>query len=843
MVRRILSSTAGLASVLFVVMAASAAVYWYRQKLLEMYSAVEQSVLTALSLGLAAVAVWVVAFTAIAFAPVTPLRRTILWASSVSTLGGVLGLLSFYDVYFGSLSWVTLGGEVSLGGRVGEIIAGPPGTIAAAKVAALFLMAAAAAMPSVTKLVGTSLGKLAAFSYVTLASSFGKLASAIRRDEQETAPGEPEEAVAYASSAELSALLSERAYDSASDEQYESWDSTETWEAEPLVDTAPAPFSEEMEPEPVPAVEHEPALELEDEPPSESPVSEPVPSAFQRDVWSDPGTDESQPTKARFNRFWQDETVPLEPRQGITHYEDVEDEIEEEVEDEIGGASYPDASEWARPSLDMLQDVPEGGITQEEIDKTAENIKTTLGDYGVEVEVGETHPGPAVTMYGLKPGWVRRQKQVTVTDDDGRPMLNPQGKRITKRVETRTRVKVEAIASREKDLSLALRTPSIRIETPVLGKSLVGIEVPNPSPSLVTLRGAMEGRAYQKLLETAQLPVALGKGSGGEAVVIDLAKMPHLLVAGATGSGKSVCINTILSGLIVEKTPAELRLLLIDPKRVELTPYNGIPHLLTPVVVETDQVVGLLKGLIAEMMNRYRRMEEAGVRNIASFNRKMPEQMPYLVVAVDELADLMMTASFDIEQSLCRLAQMGRATGIHLIVATQRPSVDVVTGLIKANFPSRISFGVTSQIDSRTILDTAGAEKLLGKGDMLYQAVDAARPERVQGVFISDDEVEDLVQFWKTTPRLPLPTISLHTSGDGEIGDDHPDMDGDEDRDEMLDKAIELAHAQKKLSTSLLQRRLRIGYPRAARLMDQLEEEGLIGPSDGSKSRDVIIGV
>ena len=835
MVRRILSSTAGLAAVLFVVMAVSAAGFWYRQKLLEMYSAFEQSALTALSLGLAAVAIWVVAFTAIAFAPVTPLRRTVLWASSVSTLGGVLGLLSFYDVYFGSLSWVTLGGEVSLGGRVGEIIAGPPGAIAVARVAALFLMAAAAAMPSVTKLVGMGLGKLAVVSYVALIFSFGKLASAMRRDKQETAPEEPEEAVAYASSAELSALLSDRSYDSASDEQYESWEGTETWEEEPLVDTAPASSSEEMEPEPVLAVEHEPALESGPEP-EEEPA--PAPSEFQQDIWSDPA--EPQQAKTRFNRFWQDETVPLEPRQGVTHYEDVENEVDEE----IGGPSYPDASAWDRPSLDILQNVPEGGITQEEIDKTAENIKTTLGDYGVEVEVGETHPGPTVTMYGLVPGWIRRQKQVTVTDDDGRPVLNPQGKRITKRVETRTRVKVEAIASREKDLSLALRTPSIRIETPALGKSLVGIEVPNPSPSLVTLRGAMEGPEYRKLLESAQLPVALGKGSGGEAVVIDLAKMPHLLVAGATGSGKSVCINTILSGLIVEKTPAELRLLLIDPKRVELTPYNGIPHLLTPVVVETDEVVGLLKGLIAEMMNRYRRMEEAGVRNIASFNRKMPEQMPYLVLAVDELADLMMTASFDVEQSLCRLAQMGRATGIHLIVATQRPSVDVVTGLIKANFPSRISFGVTSQIDSRTILDTAGAEKLLGKGDMLYQAVDAARPERVQGVFISDGEVEDLVEFWKTTPWLPLPTVPLHTSGDGDVGGGDADMEEEDgDRDEMLDKAIELAHAQKKLSTSLLQRRLRIGYPRAARLMDQLEEEGLIGPSDGSKSRDVIIGV
>ena len=842
MVRRILSSTAGLAAVIFVVMAVSAAGYWYRQKLLETYSAMEQSALTALSLGLAAVAVWIVAFTAIAFAPVTPLRQTVLWASSVSTLAGVLGLLSFYDVYFGSLSWVTLGGEVSLGGRVGEIIAGPPGAIAVARVAALFLLAAVAAMPSASKVVGIGFGRFAVASYLAMAFAFRKLASALSREKREQPAEQPAEAAQYASSADLAALLNEPSYDSPGNGQYDTWESTEAWE-EPVVDTTTDDTitdnsgAEEMEPEPAGAFHQDYVVQEEEPEPEEEP--QPAPSAFQQEAWSAEPAEESPATKTRFNKFWGEEAAPLEHSQVVTHYENLGDETEDDPL-----VSYPDASEWERPSIDILHDVPEGGITQDEIDRTAENIRTTLADYGVEVELGETHPGPTVTMYGLAPGWIRRHKQVTVTDDDGRPVLNEQGKRITKRVETRTRVKVEAIASREKDLSLALRTPSIRIETPALGKSLVGIEVPNPNPSLVTLRGAMEGPEYRKLRESASLPVALGKGSGGEAVVIDLAKMPHLLVAGATGSGKSVCINTILSGLIMEKTPAELRLLLIDPKRVELTPYNGIPHLLTPVVVETDEVVGLLKGLIAEMMNRYRRMEEAGVRNISSFNKKMPEQMPYLVVAVDELADLMMTASFDVEQSLCRLAQMGRATGIHLIVATQRPSVDVVTGLIKANFPSRISFGVTSQIDSRTILDTAGAEKLLGKGDMLYQAVDAARPERVQGVFISDGEVEDLVEFWKTTTWLPLPTVALHTAGDGDLDESSPDLDEDDgDRDEMLDKAIELAHTQKKLSTSLLQRRLRIGYPRAARLMDQLEEEGLIGPSDGAKSRDVIIGV
>ena len=376
---------------------------------------------------------------------------------------------------------------------------------------------------------------------------------------------------------------------------------------------------------------------------------------------------------------------------------------------------------WARPSTTLLEEVPEGGISEEEQETTAETIRKTLADYGVEVEIGQVKPGPTVTMYGLIPGWVRKYKQVKQTDESGKP--------ITTQVEdSKTRVKVDNILSREKDLALALKTPSIRIETPVMGKSLVGIEVPNPSPNLVTLRSVMESEEFAQLRDDSQLPIALGKGSGGETIVTDLAKMPHLLIAGATGSGKSACLNAIISCLLVEKTPAEMRLLLIDPKRVELTPYNGIPHLLAPVVVETDQVVAFLKGLIREMLNRYRSMEDVGVRNVEAYNRKMPERMPYLVVVVDELADLMMSAAFDVEQSLCRLAQLGRATGIHLIVATQRPSVDVVTGLIKANFPSRISFGVTSHIDSRTILDAVGAEKLLGRGDMLYLPLDASRP-------------------------------------------------------------------------------------------------------------------
>ena len=500
----------------------------------------------------------------------------------------------------------------------------------------------------------------------------------------------------------------------------------------------------------------------------------------------------------------------------------------------------PVIASWRKPSIRILNTAPSNSITEEEQQTTADAITKTLGDYGIEVGVEQIRPGPTVTMYGLTPGWVRRQKTVKQFDDEGLPLKDERGRLVTKRVEEKTRVKVDSILAREKDLSLALKTPSIRLETPAMGKSLIGIEVPNPNPSLVTLRSIMESSEFQSLRnDGAHLPVALGQGSGGEPVVFDLAKMPHLLVAGATGSGKSVCLNAIVSCLITEKTPAEMRMLLVDPKRVELTPYNGTPHLLAPVVVETDTVVGYLKGLIREMFERYRRMEEVGVRNIEAYNSRMPDKMPFLCVVIDELADLMMTAAVDVEQSICRLAQLGRATGIHMIIATQRPSVDVLTGLIKANFPSRISFGVTSQVDSRTILDTGGADKLLGRGDMLYLPLDASKPSRVQSVFIGDSEIEKLVNFWQATPGLPLEEIDLLGGGEADE-DDGPDID-DPDRDEMIDKAIEMALSHRKLSTSLLQRRLRIGYPRAARLMDQLEEEGIVGPGDGSKSRDVII--
>tara|TARA_B110000014_G_C20123438_1_gene596611 strand:+ start:207 stop:2792 length:2586 start_codon:yes stop_codon:yes gene_type:complete len=502
--------------------------------------------------------------------------------------------------------------------------------------------------------------------------------------------------------------------------------------------------------------------------------------------------------------------------------------------------AYPSNS-WKLPSTKILSGISEGGISKEEICSTSEIIKNTFAEYKVEVEVEKVRPGPTVTMYGIQPGWVRKVKRVRSRDENGTPELDKNGKPLMVQQEEKTRVSVDNILRREKDLSLALKTPSLRIETPVMGESLLGIEVPNPTPSIVALKNVMESTAYSSLAKKSPLPVALGKGSDGEEVSFDLSKMPHLLIAGATGSGKSVCINAIISGLIMEKDPTEMQMILIDPKRVELTPYNGIPHLITPVIVETEKVVGILKGLIQEMMDRYRRMEEVGVRNISSFNDKGGTKMPYIIIAIDELADLMMTAAFDVEQSICRLAQLGRATGIHLIVATQRPSVDVITGLIKANFPSRISFAVTSQIDSRTILDTNGAERLLGRGDMLYQPIDATRPTRVQNVYIGDEEISEIVQHWVNTPKGRKEEIDLRV-----ISDDNTDTSSvtsessASSQDELFEKAMDLAQKYTKLSTSLLQRRLRIGYPRAARLMDELEDIGVVGPSDGSKSRDVI---
>ena len=546
---------------------------------------------------------------------------------------------------------------------------------------------------------------------------------------------------------------------------------------------------------------------------------------------------------AKFNRFWKEATSEEISAENFPSTGSPEVLNEQPQVNSLVDPIKPTTTRWEKPNPDILHDLDEGGISREDIQITSDIIKNTFAEYRIEIEVAKVRPGPTVTMYGIEPGWVRKYKRIRVKDESGNPKLDSKGKQIVAQQEEKTRVSVDNILRREKDLSLALKTPSLRIETPVMGESLLGIEVPNPSPSIVSLKRVMKSKSFSLLNKKSMLPVALGRGSDGDEVVFDLTRMPHLLIAGATGSGKSVCMNAIISCLIMERTPAELQMLLIDPKRVELTPYNGVPHLITPVVVETDRVVNLLKGLTREMMDRYRTMEEVGVRNIEAHNQIRPrDKMPYIVVAIDELADLMMTAAFDVEQSICRLAQLGRATGIHLIIATQRPSVDVITGLIKANFPSRISFGVTSQVDSRTILDATGAERLLGRGDMLYQPIDGTRPTRVQSVFISDEEIYGIVTHWKDIPWAARVQIELHNPGE-EIIDKSAigSTNNTNNQDELVDRAIELAQRHSKLSTSLLQRRLRIGYPRAARLMDELEDMGIVSTSDGSKSRDVII--
>jgi S-DNA-T family DNA segregation ATPase FtsK/SpoIIIE len=494
------------------------------------------------------------------------------------------------------------------------------------------------------------------------------------------------------------------------------------------------------------------------------------------------------------------------------------------------------------PSVDFLEQAPSAMVTEEETQGVASKIEETLSNHGVQVTVDQIRPGPTVTLYGLSPGWIRRIREVKERDTEGNILKDSRGKPIVTRKEERTRVRVDSIVAREKDMALALAAPSLRIQAPVPGESVVGIEVPNQNPVLVSLRSVMESQQFQDVTSKDGFALGLGQGTGGESVVVDIRQLPHLLIAGSTGSGKSVCMNTLIVSLAAQASPERLRLLLIDPKRVELTPYNGLPHLVAPVVVDTEPAVRALKGMMREMFRRYRRLEKLKVRNIEGYHRhpNALEPMPYVVIAVDELADLMMSASYEVEQTLTRLAQLGRATGIHLIVATQRPSVDVVTGLIKANFPSRISFAVVSQVDSRTILDAVGAERLLGKGDMLFLSSDTPKQQRVQGAFVSDHEIGRLVDFWRMQEGPPTLQFDLEpeqgdrqdAAWDGEAGGGS--------RDEMLDKAVELASRYSHLSTSLLQRRLRIGYPRAARLMDQLEDEGVISPGEPGKSREVI---
>ncbi len=505
------------------------------------------------------------------------------------------------------------------------------------------------------------------------------------------------------------------------------------------------------------------------------------------------------------------------------------------------------ADGWQLPPTTVLADVPAGHTRVVDNERRAVLIVDTLASFGVDSSVVQINEGPTVTQFGVEPGWDVKTRLVTERDATGRAILNTDGHPRQREVEvSRTRIRVNRITALQNDLALALAAPALRIEAPVPGKPMVGIEVPNHHTTTVTMRSIMETPEYQKELKKLALPIALGAGVSGSPVIADLARMPHLLIAGATGSGKSVCLNAIISGLLMHLSPEQLRFVMIDPKRVELADFAAVPHLaFSRIVVEMDQVVGTLQAVINEMESRYRKFAKVGVRNIKSYNEKVGGRtlMPYWVVVIDELADLMIAAPYQVEQQLVRLAQLARATGIHLVVATQRPSVDVITGLIKANFPTRIGFAVASSVDSRTVLDQGGAEKLLGRGDMLYLPPDEQKPKRVQGVFVSDEEIRSLVRFWTADRFASLqPEKFDGMLLDAERALEKLEFEGQgPDADPLLHQAIELAKQHATLSTSLLQRKLRIGYPRAARTMDELEERGIVGPSDGSTSREVLI--
>ncbi len=480
--------------------------------------------------------------------------------------------------------------------------------------------------------------------------------------------------------------------------------------------------------------------------------------------------------------------------------------------------NIPAAVPWTLPAVEGILEPATPAAAQSGLDQErAHLIEETLASFGAPAHVVEIHRGPTITQYGVEPDFVESRSG-------------------------RMRVRVSKIVSLADDLALALAAPRIRIQAPVPGRGYVGIEVPNTEISRVALREVLESESFNKL--RSPLRFALGKDVSGKPIAADLAAMPHLLIAGTTGSGKSVCVNAILTCLLLKNTPDDLRLVLVDPKRVELTGYNGIPHLLSPVVVEAERVIGALQWMMREMDNRYHKFSQVGARNIQDYNaRQNGEHLPYLVVIIDELADLMMLAPDETERSITRLAQLARATGIHLILATQRPSVDVVTGLIKANFPARIAFAVASGVDSRVILDQPGAERLLGRGDMLFQAPDAPAPARLQGVYVSDAEIQRLVDTWRLAAR---PTAASSEAGDQAV-DSLPrnvplhqaplwkEMEEDTSKvDPLLKEAIDLVRREGRASVSMLQRRMRIGYTRAARLVDVMEERGIVGPPQGA---------
>lgn len=479
--------------------------------------------------------------------------------------------------------------------------------------------------------------------------------------------------------------------------------------------------------------------------------------------------------------------------------------------DKVHGITPPktlDLGIWEYPPLSLLADRPGAKADRGDIKKNASIIEKTLESFGITARVAEVNLGPAVTQYAL---------------------------------EIALGTKLSKITSLASDLALALAAPTgqIRIEAPIPGRNLVGIEIPNKTLEFVTLKQMLQSDKMRHA--KSKLAVALGLDVSGQPIIADLAKMPHILIAGTTGSGKSVLINVFISSLLFRSTPNEIKLIMIDPKRVELTGYNGIPHLLTPVIVDVDKTLSALKWALSEMDRRYKVFAEVGVRNIDSYNELSGFQaLPFIVILVDELADLMAYAPVEVEDAITRLAQMARATGIHLVIATQRPSVDVITGLIKANVPSRIAFNVSSMIDSRVIIDMPGAEKLLGRGDMLYIPPDQAKPSRIQGTFVSEGEIGKLNGFLKskgipveyTEEVLTMPTSWKKSGGSSQ---------GADGKDDLFIEAVRVVCQYDRASASLLQRRLSVGYARAARILDQLEEAGIVGLGEGSKPRDVLV--
>lgn len=513
--------------------------------------------------------------------------------------------------------------------------------------------------------------------------------------------------------------------------------------------------------------------------------------------------EERYPVTADVSHFYNQELdEPLTPEE----HEGPEMRHDDEKPRESVQEHVPSNSVYQLPPLSILKkpNKTKSAKTPKEIINNAAILEETLANFNVKAKIVNTCQGPAVTRYELEPA---------------------------------PGVKVSKIVNLSDDIALKLAATGVRIEAPIPGKSVIGIEVPNKDIAGVHLRDVLESREFQQ--NHSRLTVGLGKDIAGQPIVADLAKMPHLLVAGATGSGKSVCINTLITSVLFKATPEEVKFILVDPKVVELSNYNGIPHLMTPVVTDAKKAASALNWAVQEMERRYAAFATAGVRDLARYNEAAGDDnsLPQVVIIIDELADLMMAAPVDVEDAICRLAQKARAAGIHLVLATQRPSVDVITGTIKANIPSRISFAVSSQIDSRTILDMAGAEKLLGKGDMLFYPVGAAKPLRVQGAFISDDEVEELVTYIK---RFGSPEYNEGITACARTENEEK-TETEKFQDELLEEAVRMVLETGQASVSMLQRKFRVGYTRAARLIDTMEEMKMVGPNMGSKPREILM--